>query len=70
MAAIKGRYLAYLLRIWQVTDAGKLVWRASLEDAHTGERQGFASLDALVAFLWEQMRKSKRTGRLDQDDHS
>ena len=70
MASIKGGYLAYLLRIWQVTDAGKLVWRASLEDAHTGERQGFASLDALVAFLWEQMRKSKRTGRLDQDDHS
>ena len=70
MAAIKGRYLAYLLRIWQVTDAGKLVWRASLEDAHTGERQGFASLDALVAFLWEQMRKNKRTDRLDQDEDS
>lgn len=68
MATIKERYLAYLLRIWQIKDAGQLVWRASLEDAHTGERQGFASLDALIAFLWEQIRNSKREGGLDQDD--
>ena len=26
-------------------------WRASLQDAHTGERQGFASLEALFEFL-------------------
>ena len=31
MAAIK-RYLAYLLRLWQVKDGGQLVWRASPED--------------------------------------
>jgi hypothetical protein len=45
------RYLAYLVRLWQVQDQGEFVWRASLEDAHTGERHGFASLEALVAFL-------------------
>jgi hypothetical protein len=55
-------YLSYLLRLWRVSGQGesqsplpKATWRASLEDPHTGERQGFASLDALVEFLWEQI---------------
>jgi hypothetical protein len=48
------RYRSYLLRLWQVDDAGQPVWRASLADAHTGERRGFASLAALAAFLAEQ----------------
>jgi hypothetical protein len=46
-------YLAYMLRLWQ-TGEDKMAWRASLEDAHTGARQGFASLDALCAFLEEK----------------
>ena len=45
------RYLAYLVRLWQVQDRGVFVWRASLEDAHTGERHGFGSLEALFEFL-------------------
>ena len=48
------RYLSYLLRLWQIESKGQLVWRASLEDARTGERRGFASIDALLAFLREQ----------------
>jgi len=68
MAAFKGRYLAYLLRLWQVKDAGKLAWRASLEDSHTGERQGFPSLEALVAFLWEQVRNRQPEGEASQDN--
>ena len=44
-------YLSYLLRLWQIESKGQLVWRASLEDARTGERQGFASIEALLAFL-------------------
>lgn len=46
------RYLAYLLRLWQVagTDGGP-VWRASLEDVHTGARLGFGSLEQILAFL-------------------
>jgi hypothetical protein len=48
------RYRAYLLRLWS-TDAGDtLVWRALLEDPHTGERHGFANLNALLAFLHDQ----------------
>jgi len=48
------RYLAYLVRLWQVQDRGVFVWRASLEDAHTGERHGFSDLKLLFAFLAEQ----------------
>ena len=47
-------YAAYLLRLWRVKDKGKTHWRASLENAHTGERKGFAGLDALFAFLRQQ----------------
>jgi hypothetical protein len=47
-------YLAYLLRLWQIQDKGELGWRASLENAHTGEKLAFAHLDELVAFLQER----------------
>lgn len=47
----KRRYLAYLLRLWQVRDKGQTDWRASIEHAHTGEKRGFAGLAELVAFL-------------------
>jgi hypothetical protein len=45
------RYISYLLRLWQIEIQGQLVWQASLEDSRTGKRQGFASVDALLAFL-------------------
>lgn len=47
----KRRYLAYLLRLWQVRDKGQVGWRASIENVHTGERRGFASPEELFAFL-------------------
>ena len=40
--------------MWQVNDGGKAGWQASLENAHTGEREWFAGLDALFAFLQQQ----------------
>ena len=46
------KYLAYLLRLWQEDDSTP--WRATLENAHTGERHGFASLGRLLAFLQDQ----------------
>jgi hypothetical protein len=58
MTTQEPRYLAYLLRLWQVRDNDELLWRASLEDPHTGERRGFASLEMLVAFLREQTRSA------------
>ena len=47
----KRRYLSYLLRLWQTSDRGKQVWRASLESPGTGERRGFASLEDMFEFL-------------------
>ena len=47
-------YLSYLLRLWQTSDRGKQVWRASLEIPGAGERQGFASLEDLFDFLQTQ----------------
>ena len=54
MSEQERRYLSYLLRLWQIESKGQLVWRASLEDARTGERRGFAGIDALLAFLRDQ----------------
>ncbi|MDY7077292.1 MAG: hypothetical protein SXV54_10245 [Chloroflexota bacterium] len=48
-------YLSYLLRLWQIRSAGELVWRASLESPHTGERKGFAGLADLFTFLEQEI---------------
>ncbi len=47
-------YISYLLRMWRASNKGKVAWRASLENPHSGERLGFASLDKLFAFLRQQ----------------
>jgi hypothetical protein len=49
------RYLSYLLRLWQEWDRLPAVWRASLEDPHTGERFGFADIIQLFAFLEDRV---------------
>ena len=56
------RYLAYMLRLWQVGGGEEPTWWASLESPHTGERRGFPSLDALFAFLEEQTRSTDDPG--------
>ena len=48
------RYCAYLLRCWETRGqrpTRPTTWRFSVEDIHTGERRGFASVQALIAFL-------------------
>jgi hypothetical protein len=48
------RYRIYLLTIWEERSRDPQVparWRFSLEHPVTGQRQGFASLEALVAAL-------------------
>lgn len=42
-------YHAYLLRIWR--EAEGMPWRATLQNPHTGEQEGFASVDQLIAFI-------------------
>ena len=55
------RYLAYMLRLWQVGGEGESSWWASLESPRTGERRGFANLEALVAFLEGQTRPAGKS---------
>jgi hypothetical protein len=59
----QGRYLSYLLRMWQTRREGEIVWRTSLESSETGERRGFTSPDALFAFLREQMDSAAGSSR-------
>jgi hypothetical protein len=61
-------YFSYLLRLWREYDDGmphrvdeapehtesKWIWLASLESSLTGQRQGFANLEELFAFLRRQ----------------
>ncbi len=54
MTTERSGYVAYLLRLWRSEANGEVVWRASVENPHTGERHGFASLDLLFEFLLEQ----------------
>jgi hypothetical protein len=54
MTAEQPGYLAYMLRMWRVEAEEGTVWRASVESPHTGERDGFANLEVLFAFLEEK----------------
>jgi hypothetical protein len=58
----KCRYSSYLLRLWPVEEHGNLVWRASLQSSHTGERWGFANLDALLSFLGQRTARTCHSG--------
>jgi|GEM_PF-2036331 len=44
-------YVAYLMRLWREKGGESTKWCASLQDPHTGEKVGFASLEALFAYL-------------------
>ena len=48
-------YLSYLLRLWRVRERGTSVWRGSLQSPQSGERVSFATLDELLAYLWDKM---------------
>jgi hypothetical protein len=55
------RYRSNLFTYWE--DRGRepdapVVWRFSLEDPHSGQRHGFASLDELVTVLKQEMVES------------
>ena len=54
MTTEQQHYLAYMLRLWQVSSDGEPIWRTSLESPHTGECHGFANLETLFVFLEEQ----------------
>jgi hypothetical protein len=55
MANQQRRYVSYLLRLWQAHSNDTWVWRASLEDSHTGARHSFADLSQLFTFIEKQV---------------
>ena len=48
-------YRAYMLRAWEESSpVGAPYWRYSIETVASGKRKGFASLEALYAFLQKE----------------
>jgi len=69
------RYIAYMLRLWQAGNPpARLVWRASLEDPHSGERLAFRDQEALFAFLRDLLAgspdKATHTATSGTDRHA
>jgi hypothetical protein len=54
MSEERDAYQAYLLRLWRVPCQGRWQWRASLENPQSAERQLFAGLEQLFAFVEER----------------
>jgi hypothetical protein len=57
-------YRAFMLRCWEVRSpqpGGAAAWRFSLEDPHTGQKHGFADLEALNAFLEAELAQTDST---------
>jgi hypothetical protein len=55
MNAEPDAYQTYVLRLWRARCQGSWQWRASIMIPHTGERQWFASMEELFAYLSEQL---------------
>ena len=47
-------YQTFVLRLWRARCRGQWEWRASIEVPRTGERQVFAGLQRLFAYLSER----------------
>ena len=67
MANILVCYRAFVLRVWQERGSGPAetaACRYSLEDPHSGERHGFATIEAMCAFLHSQMAQGQPEARV------
>jgi len=63
---MKGRYISYLLRLWETTDGEQHVWHTTLESPAGGERYSFASLAELLTFLESAMQAKANSAALQQ----
>ncbi len=52
------RRVSYLLRLWSISDAQGVRWRALLEDPMTGQRIGFPDVQSLAEFLLSLTREA------------
>ncbi|MEW5961633.1 MAG: hypothetical protein AB1801_28275 [Chloroflexota bacterium] len=55
MSNPKEYYVSYLLRLRQVQSDNRLTWVVSLQNTATGEKHCFATIEALVDFLWTEL---------------
>jgi len=62
MRASDQDYISCLVRLWRVREGEKDVWRASLQDPQSGERISFVTVEALFAFLRDQIKEPPDTG--------
>ena len=56
------RYYTFLLTVWEERNQDPNspgVWRFRLEDPRTGQRQGFANLEALMVALGQEMDETQ-----------
>ncbi len=53
---------SFILRLWREDPPEGTDWRVSLEDAHTGERFGFGSVEQLHKFLLDLIVKNEVQG--------
>ena len=67
MSEPRKRYIAYLLRLWQVRSETGSTWRASLESAQGGERLGFTGLDELLEFLRRRTAEEEKVEEKQKD---
>ncbi len=67
MSKTPDRYVSHLLRVWQDNRDQEPTWCASLQVSLNGERQVFASLDHLFAFLRRRVGPICETDGLDKN---
>jgi hypothetical protein len=58
--------ISFLLRLWRSNLDQDAEWRVSVENPMTGERNGFANLEALVDFLKSSANDRLLPGKEDQ----
>jgi hypothetical protein len=56
----KRHYAAFLIR-WQ-DDGPQTRWRATAENAHTGQKYHFMNKSELLRFLWEALYEDEMPG--------
>lgn len=59
------KYHAFLVRLWQINQGGKLVWRVTIENPHTKEIIGFETAQDFTEYL-DQLLGFE--GREDNDE--
>lgn len=65
MNEVHRQHISFLLRLWR-EELSSPAWRASLEDAATGERKGFANVETLAEYLQSLTEETESVGGQDE----